>query len=41
MTKHYVRVISNEMIANRIHVAAERSGESSFLKACDVSALMA
>ncbi len=30
-TETFVRVISNEMIANRIHVAAEGSGESSFL----------
>ena len=31
-TKHFVRVIRDEMIANRIHVAAEGSGESSFFK---------
>ncbi len=31
-TKHFVRVNSNKMIANRMHVAAEGSGESSFLK---------
>ena len=30
--EHFVRVNSNQMIANRIHVAAEGSGESSFLK---------
>jgi hypothetical protein len=32
LTKHFVRAISNKMIANRIHVTAEGSGESSFLK---------
>ena len=30
--EHFVRVISNKMITNRIHVAAEGSGELSFLK---------
>ena len=29
LTKHFVRVISNKMIANRIHVSAEGSEESS------------
>ena len=31
-TKHFVRVISNEMIANRIHMAAEGCGQPSLLK---------
>ncbi len=35
-TKHFVRVISDKMIANRIHVAADGSGQPSFLKALNL-----